>query len=289
MANPNPVDAIKEQSTQTARKVVRQPWVDPLIRLGYAARGLVYGLIGLLAFLVVFGGKGKITNQQGVLETLAQNSAGRILLIIMTVGLAGYALWGLIRAALDPMGKGDDTKGVLTRLGYLISGISYAALFVFALNILAKKPIITVTGGGGGSQSAAAANIMTRPWGPWLILAIGLGIIIAAVIQIRTGLESDFEMRFKPYAMSARQRHDATQLGRFGYVARGIVFAIIGIYLFRAGLYHNASQVVGVDGALRVLANLPYGFIILAVIALGLMAFGVYSLLGAAWFRVKRT
>jgi hypothetical protein len=285
--NNNSASRIKEEGKRTARKAARQPWVSTLVRFGYAARGIIYAMVGILAIQVAVFGQGKITNQQGAIAAIGAQSGGRILLIIIAVGLAGYALWGLIRAALDPLGKGNDAKGTVTRLGYLISGISYAALLIPTINAIAQKQVIAVTGG--GSQQNTAATLLSKSWGPWLVGAAGLAIIGAGIAQIIQGYKADFDMRFDSYAMSSDQRRLATRLGRFGYMARGLVFSIVGLFLLQAALYHNPSKAQGVDGALLALARQPYGTALLALVAAGLIAFGAYSLLGAAWFRLKTT
>jgi hypothetical protein len=282
--NTHTVNRAKDQGSQSARRAANSRWVGILTRLGFAARGIVYGLVGILAIQVAIGGSGgQITNQQGALNTIAQQPGGRILLIVVAVGLAGYALWGLIRAALDPLHKGNDTKGTIARLGYLVSGISYGALCYAAVQLIMRH-----SGGQGGSTGqGAASSLLAKSWGPWVIGAIGLAIIGAAIAQISQGWQANFDMHFNNYAMSAEQRRQATRLGRFGYIARGIVFAIVGLFLVQAALYRDPSRVVGIDGALQALARQPYGTILLGIVAAGLIAFGIYSLLGAAWFRLK--
>ena len=269
----------KSEGTQAARKAARSPWVSALTRLGFAARGIVYGLVGILAIQVAIGGRGgQITNQQGALNTLAQQPGGRILLIVIAVGLAGYALWGLIRAALDPLHKSSDSKGILARAGYLISAFSYGALVIPTVQLITRHP-----GGQGGSASQrTTSNLLTVSWGPWVVGAIGLAIIASSLAQISHGWQADFEMQFNSYALNARQRRWATRLGRFGYIARGIVFAIVGLFLFQAALYRDPNQVIGIDGALQELVRQPYGTLLLGIVAAGLIAFGAYSLLGAA-------
>lgn len=279
----------KNEAGRQIRRASQAPWVQSLTRLGYAVRGIIYGLIGFFAIQVALGGShGKLTDQQGVIATIGAQPLGRFFLVIIAIGLAGYALWGFIRAVADPLHKGSDTKGIIARIGYLISGISYGALFVPTLNTLRSRPGGAAAGGSASSTQSAAANIMTKPWGPWLIGAIGLGMIAAAIVQIRMGWDAKFDMQFNSYAMSAEQRRWATRLGRFGYIARGIVFAIVGIFLFQAALYNNPSKATSINGALVAVASQPYGTVLLAIIAAGLIAFGIYSLAGSIWFRIKK-
>ena len=283
MTHANAIDDVKNKGERAARQAARSPWVEGVMRMGYAVRGVLYGLIGILAIQVALGGGGRFTDQQGAIATIGAQPFGKILLILIAIGLAGYALWGFIRAALDPLHKGNDAKGWVTRLGYLVSGLSYGALLFPTLRL------ITNAGGGGGSSAqSAAAPLLTHTWGQWLVGLVGLAIFGAGVAQIVEGWKADFDMRFDAYALNASQRRWATRLGRFGYIARGVVLDIIGAFLVQAAIFQDPSKVRGLDGALVELTRHPYGVFLLAIVAAGLIAFGAYSLLGAAWFRFKK-
>jgi hypothetical protein len=272
-----------------ARDVARSELVEWIMRLGYFVRGLVYGLVGLLAIQVALGGHGgKITDQQGVIAYISQLPYGRFLLIVILVGLGGYAIWGVIRAWLDPLNKGSDAKGIIARIGYLISAASYTALMVPTLRAIQRKPGAAQAGGTTASAQRTLGSLLSKPYGPFLVGAIGLGILVAGIIQIATGLRANFDMRFDTYKMTAYEHKWATRLGRIGYVARGIVFAIIGIFVVQAARMGDAARARGFDGALAALSRQPYGWLLLAIVAAGLIAFGIYSILGAFWFRFKR-
>ncbi len=279
---------VVEQGKRAAKKVARSTLVERLSRLGYAVRGLLYGLVGVLAASLVLVGQGKLTDRQGAIATLGTQPLGKFLLILIAAGLAGYAVWGIIRAVFDPLNKGTDAKGIIARLGFLVSGLSYAALEIPTIRLLMNLPGGASGGGEAASQQRAVGAILTKPWGPWVVGLIGLVIIGAGVSQILQGWQSKFDMRFDSYSMNASQRRWATRLGRFGYIARGIVFDIIGFFLFQAALYSDPSRARGIDGALAALLQQPYGKLLLGVVAFGLIAFGLYSMLGAAWFRFKK-
>jgi hypothetical protein len=284
------VEKLKQDGKQAARQVARSPWVEPVMRLGFISRGVLYALIGLLAIRLAIGGQGgQLTDQQGALATIGAQPFGHFLLIVTAVGLVGYALWGLIRAILDPLHKGSDAKGLVNRAGYLLSAISYGGLLLPTLRLIQNKPGGAQSGAQAAQGQQAAASILTKPWGPWVIGAIGLGIVGAGIGQIATGLKAKFELSLDPYALSEGQRRWATRLGRIGYVARGIVFAITGIFLVQAARLADPNKVRGIDGALRELATQPYGWLLLAIIAAGLIAFGAYSIIGGLWFRFKKS
>lgn len=268
-----------------ADDVQKNPWVDRLTRLGYAVRGLIYGLMGYLAFRSVFPGSGRITDQNGVLTTIASQPFGKLVLIVTAVGLVGLLIWGIVRAIADPYRKGDDFKGIVARAGYLISGISYGALLVPTMNLIRGSS----QGTGSSTQKAqqVSANILTKPWGPALIGLVGIVLVGVGISRILAGVRSDLHEQLKSYEMTAEQRRWAIRLGRIGYIAIGIVFIIIGALASLGAATLNPKRITGFDGALTFLAHQPYGPVVLAVVALGLIAFAIYSIMGALWFRIK--
>lgn len=260
-------------------------WVDRLTRIGYFARGIIYGLMGLFALQLVLGGRGKITDQTGALTSLASQPLGKFFLIIVAVGLVGLFIWGLIRAIADPYHKGHDLKGIIARIGYAISGITYGALLVPALNLLQ----------GNGKQSAgstataqkAAANILTRPGGQTIIELIGVVLIGVGLFRIYAGYSNRLNESLKSYEMSVEERRWAKRLGRIGYVAIGIVFIILGFLAILGATTMDPNKIGGFDKALTFVAHQPYGPLLLVVVALGLIAFAIYSIMGSLWFRIK--
>jgi hypothetical protein len=271
------------EAKRVARQAKNNPWIDRLTRIGYATRGVIYGLIGFLAIQTLLG-RGKITDQKGVLNTIAAQPFGKVLMILIAVGLVGLLIWGIVRAVADPYHKGKDMKGIVARVGYFISGLSYGALLFPTLQLISGKG-----SGGSSSQQAqqAAAGIFTKPWGPWLVGLVGLALIGVAVYRIRSGVTGKLAERFNAYDMTSEQRELAQQMGRFGYIAIGIVFGVIGILAVLAATTLDPHKVAGLDQALAFLAKQPYGPWLLGLVAFGLMAFAIYSFMGALWFRIK--
>jgi hypothetical protein len=273
----------KEDGEKAAKKAAYSPLMDRLTRLGYAIKGLIYMTIGFLALGGVMGKNSTPTDQVGAIAAIGKLPMGRIVLWVVLAGLISYALWGLIRAVLDPFHKGTDTGGLLERGGYLLSAITYASF------ILPTYNLIRGAGAGGGQTTQMVAKVMAMPMGRFIVIAIGLGIVAGGIYQIYVGTRKNFEQRFKPYALTAEQKKAATQLGRFGTIARGVVFAITGLLVFLAAWLQRPGTAQGLSGALKFLGKQPYGLWVLGIVAIGLIAFGVYSLIGAAWFRFKDT
>ena len=276
-------NVIKNEVKSTARKAANSPLMEALDRLGYGTRGLIYIMMGILSLSVVLGKGGAPASQQGAIAAIGKQPAGLILLWIILLGLVSYALWGVIRAVLDPLRKGHDLKGLIARAGYLVSAASYFFLVPFTYGY------ITGSGSSGeASMQKSMASMMSSPAGHWAVVVIGLAVIANGLYQVYIGLNASFDKQFQTYAMNAKEIRWATQLGRFGTASRGVIFAIVGVLLTQAGLQSNPNQGVGFDSALTALLQQPYGVWLLGIVALGFMAFGVFSMLSAVWFRAQK-
>ncbi len=279
------VNSVKADGKQAAKKAAYSPTMDRLTRLGYAIKGLIYIIIGLLAIQGALGKSSTPADQLGAIAAISKLPYGMLALWIVLIGLISYSLWGLIRAFLDPFHKGNDTEGLLIRGGYLVSAVTYASFILPTYEL--------ITGAGGGSQSHQTvkfvAAVMSTTWGRVGVGILGLAVVAGGFYQIYLGITSNFDKQFKPYALNPQQLKIAKQLGRYGTIARGVVFALVGFFLCLAAFYANPSTAKGFNGALNFLARQPYGLWLLGIIALGLIAFGIYSVMSAAWFKLKKT
>ena len=278
------VEKVKSGVEQAAQKTVDNPWIERLARLGYAVRGLLYGVVGVLALAVALGHGGATTDKNGALAAIAAQPYGKLLLVLIAIGLIGYSLWGFIRALLDPLNRGTDPKGIAQRIGYAVSGLSYGALILPTVGLITGSG----NGGGGGGPQDWTAKLMDQPFGPWLVGLGGLIGIAGGLGQMAQGVTTDFKKDFKLGEMSANERTAFTWIGRVGLVARGIVFALLGFFLIEAALNTDPNRAKGLDGALQTLAQQPFGPWLLGFVALGLVAFGLYSLMSARWIQVRK-
>ncbi|HLO14653.1 MAG TPA: DUF1206 domain-containing protein [Anaerolineales bacterium] len=269
---------------RTAQKAEFSPLMEALTRLGYAVRGVIYITIGLLAVQVALGRGGALASPQGAIAAIGKQPAGLILLWVVLVGLVSYALWGVVRAVLDPLHKGHDLKGLLARGGFLASAFGYAIL------VLPTYRYITgASQRAGGSQTQKFfTSIMAMPWGRWAIGILGLAVLAGGLYQVYLGFKAGFDRQFKIYALTAKEVKLAVDVARFGTAARGVVLAFVGGLIILSAYQANPGQPVGMDTALATLLHQPYGIWLLGIVAVGLVAFGAYSILSAAWFRLKR-
>ncbi len=268
------------------RNVVKRAAANPALelveRLGYAVRGALYAVMGLLALLLVFSvGGGKTTDLTGSLVVLVSNPWGKLVLIIAAVGLTAYSLWGFTRAIYDPLHRGSDASGYLARLGFVTSALSYAAIVLFTIQLLAGSGATT----NDGAQKTIAA-LLAHPAGGALTILIGLSVIGVAVGQFLESYRATFARDLKGAEMSTSARDIVVKLGRFGMFARGVIFLVIGWFVVQAGIHHDPAQTQGFSGAFVFLLNQPFGRTLLGIVALGFVALGLHSFACARWIRL---
>jgi hypothetical protein len=257
-----------------------RPWMERLARAGYASRGVVYALVGLLAVETAFGARSRPTDTRGALQEIAGRSVA--LLWAVAVGLAGYALWRIVQGLLNPERKKNDLKGLAHRIGRVGSGLIYGGLALAAVRI-------ALGARGGGDQSSYrvwTARLMSEPFGRWLVAAVGIGVIAGGLFQIRRGWLEKFRKEIRLQEMDATERKVALNAGKLGLIARGAVFLISGWFLLQAAWRTDPSQARGLGGSLAALAGQPHGAILLGLVAVGLIAFGAYSLLLSRYGRI---
>lgn len=245
------------------------------------AKGLSYGIVGVLALELAFGQGGKATSRTGALATLAQSGFGKVLLVLLAGGFAAYALWRFAEAIFDEDGDGKDAGGLAKRAGAFARGALYAGLTYTTLRVLAGS-------GSHGSQNQkthhATAVVLSWPGGTWLVGAAGLVVIGVGLFNGYRAVTRSFEKRWR--GGDADVRRWGGRIGVVGLMARMVVFALIGSFLVKAALDYNPKDAVGLDGALQRLASHPYGHVLLGVAAFGLVAYAVFCVADARFRRI---
>lgn len=259
--------------TQATKAQVQRakPWLERLARLGFLAKGAVYLTIGALAVQTAFGTGGETTDTQGAVAAIARQPFGQVLLGVLSLGLVSYAAWRLMQAALNPEGR-EGAKGVVARGAFVASGVIHLALAGTALGLLLGAG----GGGGGNTEAQLSATLLDAPFGRWLVGLVGLTVVGAGLFQLVRGVRASFRDALKLGQMSPRERTWAVRAGRVGYVARGVVFALVGVFFIQAARQADASEARGLDGALEALRDQPYGPWLLAAVALGFVLYAVY-------------
>jgi hypothetical protein len=257
------------------------PWVRLLARVGYAAKAVLYITVGLLAAEAGLGPGGRTVDTQGAMRVVHEATFGRVALIVVAAGLVGYAIWRIVEAVVDPDGRGADPKGMALRASFAVRGVFHGALGITALRLaLRKRP---------GRHTDQTRH--------WTQVAFGLpgGELLVWLAALAIGGYGLYQL-YRAYASKLSRQLDLSELGtgtihwvvgvsRFGIAARGVVFCLIGFFLARAAAQHDATEAGGVRKSLGLLAEIgQWPFV---VVALGLVAYGVYELVNARYRRIN--
>lgn len=270
----------KKSAGEAAEKA--RPWVVWLARLGYLANGGVNILIGALALEAALGLGGATTGTRGALSYIKGEPLGRVVLVFLVIGFSGYALWRFVQAVFDTDRKGRSPKAIAVRLGSAFNGFLYLGLVVLTVKLL--------TGPSGSSDGGAPRYLTQRslsfPYGRWLVAAAGLIVVAVGVGQFYMAYAAKFRNELNYAEMSGRQTRLVLIIGRLGFTARGVVFCMIGALLLRAARDFNAGEAGGVGSALHALRQEPHGPVVLAVVAVGLIVYGIHCVMMARYRRI---
>ena len=266
------------------------PFVESFARIGYAAKGVVYVVIGVLSAMAGLGAGGETAGTRGAMETIARQPLGQIMLAVVALGLVGYGVWQFIRAIEDPENEGADGKGAAKRIGFFISGTIHFGLVWYAIGIITGAALGGTAGGGDDASAKGwSATAMSFPMGRWLVAAAGVGFIGYGIWQLVRAFRSHLDRRLRLGEMSPHTRKFVIHLSRIGMAARGVVFGVIGVFLALAAWRHNANEARGLGGALHALEEQPYGPWLLAAVGAGLIAYGVYEFTEARYRQINAT
>jgi hypothetical protein len=250
-----------------------------LARSGLAARGVIWILIGWVAVEIALGHGSHQADQQGALQMLAGEPFGLVLLWLLGIGIAAYALWCLSEAAFGVAGEGT---GAGPRLKALARAVIYAFFAYLTFEIIA---------GHHGNQTRKEQDLTARlmhdsAGGRWLVGIAGVIIVVAGIVLITDGIRRKFLRYLQTSQMSLRTRRIVERLGVIGTAARGAVIGLAGIGVIDAAITFKPSKAGGLDKALLTLRNQPFGEVLLIIAALGLITFGIYGLCEARWRKV---
>lgn len=260
-----------------------RPWIIRTARIGYGAMGVVYGVMGLLTLGAAFG-KSSATDPRGALVVILQQPFGRIALVIIAIGMAGFVLWRFADAARDLSRRGSDAKGLAIRIGTALRAVVYAA-FAFEAAHIAWRGFATSSNGEETKHWTARA--MHLPMGRIAVVATGAGVVIYAAYQIVYALRARLTKNLTIGSLAPKTRRMILHVSRAGIAARGVVFGLIGYFIFEAGMRRNPSEARGMGSAIGSVRGDAYGVPLLIVIGLGLIAYAVYQFVNAAYRRIR--
>ncbi|NJC26856.1 DUF1206 domain-containing protein [Neolewinella antarctica] len=250
-----------------------------LFQIGYTAKGIVYALIGFFALGSLIGISRGATGPKEIIEWLGNSSLGHFALVAIGLGLLCYCGYRLYMAIMDTKNEGEDATALVKRIGWAVSGTSYGILSVFAF----KEAF--AGGGSKGGKQTMIATILEQNWGHLAVGLIGLIVLGVAAYQVYRAVKDKHMKDVKSQGLSQTQENTFRIMGRVGLVARAVVFTIIAYFLYRAAQSEDASEFRGIEESLEYL-NQGWGNVALAIIGLGLLAYGLFMFVRARFERV---
>jgi len=264
-------------------------WAAKLGRLGLAARGIVYIMVGYLAVAAAAGRGGKLTDKQGALVEIDRLPFGDAILWVVAVGLIGYVTWRILQGVLDLDAQGTSRKGLSKRAASLSSGVAYASLSTAALSAALGKSRLHF--GSAPSRGDAAAQdwtawLMSQPFGQWLVGIAGAVVGGVALYQFYQAISCRFTKHLRGEGLTREQETWSRRAGQMGYASRGVAFSLVAWFLVNAALHSNSKEAGGLAKALRTLSHQPHGTWLLGIVGLGLALFGAYSIIESRYRRI---
>lgn len=278
-------EEVKEKAEDALEDAACSTWLENLARAGLVARGLLYVVVAGLATQIAAGHNETRADKQGALQAVVRQPFGRILVLLLAAGFAGYAAWRFVEAAVGPADQADadSAKNKLKRVGYFLRAGLYAffagsavKLFIWSNSAATKE----------GAEADWTARVLTWPAGTWMVQLAGLVAIGAGLYIGWRGVAGKFRKRLKSLEMGDAMRRLVRVVGTVGMISRMLIAIMIGVFLIAAARQLDPNQAVGIDGALGRLAARPYGPTLLVAVAVGLAAYGLYSFAEARYRRV---
>ena len=247
-------------------------WVPAIARFGYAAKGVVYLLVGWIAVKAGLA-SGSPEGSTGALASLADENGGRLMLMVIALGLMAHVIWRGVQALLDPEHRGTDAKGVGTRVLLALSGLIYGSLGWTAWQLSQSR-----AAGSGDSHEVWVSRLLTKPMGTWLVMLAGIGVAAYGAFQLYKAMRNKVDKHMSGEGPRLRM------IGRIGTAARGVVLMPIGWFVFNAGRYSRAEEAASTEEVLKMLGH---GWLLVGVGA-GLMAYGIHQATKAFYRRIAR-
>lgn len=256
--------------TDTAEQAHQSKWMDHAIRIGLVTYGVVHLLVGWLALQLAFGEKEDSASSSGAMHYLAQQPLGGFLVWTIAIGMVFLVIWRLLEFAFGYPEESDDAKRWRKRGTSLLKAILYGAISYSAFKTA------TGDGGGKGGSDSMTAKIMQMTGGQLIVGLIGLAVIGYGISLIVRGWTEKFRENLDAQGQSGQDGSAYVLAGKVGYIAKGVAIVIVGGLFGYAAITHDPKKSGGLDQALQKVLEFPFGQVLLAAIAIGIIAYGVF-------------
>ena len=258
-------------------------WIQRAASFGHLAIGSVYIILGTVAFAATFVAGVRAVGFHGALRRLLESHAGAVFLVAIGLGLMADGVWQGLRAAFNTDMTDPGLRGYLDRGNWMVSGLIHLGLGLVAIKL--------AIGIGQKSNESELKRwtqfIMPMEFGGWLIVGAGIVAIIVGIAFIRRSMKGDIDRWLDLTLLTQPYRLLVISLGRFGTAARGAVFIVGGALFVLAAVHVNPQEAHGLGGTLRIIESQHFGKLLLACVALGFIAYGIFELACARYRRIR--
>lgn len=256
--------------------------LETLARLGYACKSVVYAIVGMLALAAAVNRGGRVTDTSGALRVVLGQPYGRVMLLVLAIGLCGYALWRILDAIHDPDRHGTEFKGLVHRIGHVFRAVVYGALGIESFRLFSG-----LSGSNGREAQMWTARILDVPLGVVLVGLVGVIVSVFGVSEIIASFKGGYSRTLDLSRIPAGWRRTAEAISSFGIGARGVIITVLGVFLVRAAFQNDPTEAQGTRGSMLELANAAEGRWMLAFIGAGLLAYAIDQAIHARCRRIK--
>lgn len=250
--------------------------IKKMARAGYVAKGVVYGITGVLTCLAAFNMGGSKTGQKGVFKYLEDQPFGNAILVLMALGLLCYAGWRFYQSIKDPENIGSDDKGKVKRIGFFVSGLIYLGYAAFAV-----KTLISAGSSGSGGKTF---GFLSGGFGVFVFAVIGLSLVGVCIFQIKKAVSGKFLQKFNYKSITEEKRRKVIKnTGYMGIISRAVIFGIMAFFFLRAAYHSNTNDIKTTADAFSFLQDSAYGAWLMGLVAAGLVCYGIFMFMTAKY------
>ena len=259
-----------------ADKAASSDSVQRLARLGLVGRGTLYVVVAILAANIARGSRAE-ADREGALRVIGSSGAGRVALVAVAAGFAGYALWRLLEATVRPGDKGWGGRA---------ASLAKAGLYTVFTVTTTEYVLTHHAENANRKHMGIAGRVLQWPLGRWIVAGVGVALLGAGVFNVYRAVSGRFRKHLKEHELAKEARPWVFGVAVFGLVARGVAFALVGFFVVQAAVTYDARKAQGLDATLRSLARATWGRPLLLAVAAGLTAFGLWCFVEARYRRV---
>lgn len=257
----------------------RKKWLEQFFRFGLASKGFVYLLFGALSVMAAVGLSSDRASKNETVKMIYEQPFGKFILLLLIIGIAGYVALRAVQAIRDTENKGTEFKAIIIRVGYGISALIYLGFAYSALELLLGNG-----GSGGNSRQLMAGKVLNLPGGKWILALVGIIVIGSGINQLYKGISGRFMKKIK--VIQSKFEDIFRKTGVAGYISRGIVLVILGYLLAHGALNMNPQEGQSTEQAFSFL-EYKFGSVLMAIVALGLVAYGVFMFVKAKYQQIN--